>query len=786
MAAAIAVLLRLALEPVWGLKLPFITFFPAMMVSAWLGGFGPGITTTLLCAVAAAYFWLPPDALAVGDAGDLVALLIFVAVGGVISGLNEAWHRMAAAVAESEKRLKVTLASIGDAVIATDPRGRVTMLNGVAQALTGWTDAEAAGRPLEDVFVIVNEESRRPAENPVGKVLREGVMAGLANHTVLLSKDGREIPIDDSAAPIRAADGRLLGVVMVFRDITERRQTERERAALLGKERAARTEVEHVAERLRRLQAVTDTALLDLGFEDLIRALLPRVRLALGSDTATILLLGPHGRDLVSVASDGLQEEVDKSIRIAVGRGVAGRIAASEHGLVIDDLTVVAVESPWLREKVKSLVGAPLRIGDRLIGVIHAGSATPRSFTEADLGLLRLVAERAALAVERARLHEAERAARAAAETAARRTSFLAEASQLLAASLEYETTLASLARLAVPRLADLCAVDVVDEDGAVRRLAAAHVDPAKEQLARELRERYPFEPDAPWGVPRVLRTGQAEFLPEVPASLLDSRAKDAEQLRLFRAIGVTSAIVVPLAVHGRMLGAITLVRGESGPRYDAADLALADELAARAALAVDNARLYAKEQAARRQAEEAEQRLRLALGAGGMGTWEWTIAAGKVQWSSSLEAIHGLAPGTFPGTFGAFQKEIHPDDRDRVLRALAEAVEQGREHHVEYRIVRPDGAVRWVEGRGQLFRDAGGRPDRMVGVCSDVTERKQAEEKFRLAVEAAPTAMIMVERPALRRRMASVVGGRRVRGDHPWADLRIRRRPPRPRVGQR
>ncbi len=135
---------------------------------------------------------------------------------------------IAAAVGQSEELLRVTIASIGDAVIATDDHGRVRRLNAVAEALTGWTEADAMGQPLEDVFVILNEESRRPAPNPVQAVLREGVIAGLANHTVLVSKIGRDIPIDDSAAPIKTADGRMVGVVLVFRDVTERRRAERE------------------------------------------------------------------------------------------------------------------------------------------------------------------------------------------------------------------------------------------------------------------------------------------------------------------------------------------------------------------------------------------------------------------------------------------------------------------------------------------------------------------------------------------------------------------------------
>jgi PAS domain S-box-containing protein len=133
-----------------------------------------------------------------------------------------------AALRDQREWLRVTLDSIGDAVIATDTRGRVTFLNPTAQALTGWSEEESTGRPLVEIFTIVNEETREPAQSPVAKVLREGMIAGLANHTVLIARDGREIPIDDSAAPIRGENGKFLGVVMVFHDISERRNLERE------------------------------------------------------------------------------------------------------------------------------------------------------------------------------------------------------------------------------------------------------------------------------------------------------------------------------------------------------------------------------------------------------------------------------------------------------------------------------------------------------------------------------------------------------------------------------
>lgn len=122
------------------------------------------------------------------------------------------------------------------------------------------------------------------------------------------------------------------------------------------------------------------------------------------------------------------------------------------------------------------------------------------------------------------------------------------------------------------------------------------------------------------------------------------------------------------------------------------------------------------------------EEHLRLACEAGRFGTWEWTVATDKVAWSPSLEAIHGRAPGSFDGTFAGVLEDMHPDDRERVLATIGATLEHGGDYQIEYRIIRSDGAIRWVEGRGRLYRDAVGAPQRMLGVCMDVTDRKQAE----------------------------------------------------------
>jgi PAS domain S-box-containing protein len=185
---------------------------------------------------------------------------------------------------------------------------------------------------------------------------------------------------------------------------------------------------------------------------------------------------------------------------------------------------------------------------------------------------------------------------------------FLAEAGEVLSSSLDYRDTLSRVARLAVPGLADWCAVDVLAEDGTLERLAVAHQDPEKVALAHELRRRYPPDPDAPQGALQVLRSGQPEFYPEISNDMLLAGARDAEHLRLMRGLGFTSVIIVPLVARGQTLGVITLVTAESGRRYKQADFELAEDLARRAAVAVDNARLYQEaknEIAERKQAEE-------------------------------------------------------------------------------------------------------------------------------------------------------------------------------------
>lgn len=188
---------------------------------------------------------------------------------------------------------------------------------------------------------------------------------------------------------------------------------------------------------------------------------------------------------------------------------------------------------------------------------------------------------------------------------------FLAEAGEVLSSSLDYRATLSNVARLAVPTLADWCGVDVLEEDGSLERLAVAHQDPQKVELAHELQERYPPDPDAPYGVHQVLRTGEAQMMSEIPPELIERAARDEKHREMLRQLGLNSYMTIPLIARHRTLGAITLVYAESGRRYGEQDLGLAKDLARRAALAVDNSRLYGQAQreiAERKRYEEALQ----------------------------------------------------------------------------------------------------------------------------------------------------------------------------------
>jgi PAS domain S-box-containing protein len=226
-AALGGLLIRLPLTGVLSERVPYITFFLATSVSAYFGGFGPGLVTTLLGALLAAFYVIPPEAsILFDDTHDFLGLAMFLGVSSFISYTCGRLHRTTRVEHALRQIFQQTLVSIGDAVISTDIEKRIRFMNRVAEELTGWPERDAKDKPIQEIFRIVQEGSEVPAEIPVDKVLATGRIVGLGNHTELIAKDGRRIPIDDSASPIKNHRGEVVGAVLVFRDITERRRIE--------------------------------------------------------------------------------------------------------------------------------------------------------------------------------------------------------------------------------------------------------------------------------------------------------------------------------------------------------------------------------------------------------------------------------------------------------------------------------------------------------------------------------------------------------------------------------
>jgi PAS domain S-box-containing protein len=240
LAVTLATFLRFALTPFLNLEVPFILYFPTVVLCAWFGGLGPGLLSTALGGLASLYFFFPPQfSLAISEPTALAQVITFSLAGALISIMAENLHRSRRRTEESEamereqsEKLRITLASIGDAVITTDAQGRVTFMNRVAESLTGWKQEDASSRPLTDVFNVVNEQTRQTVENPALWAMREDRVVSQANHTALIARDGTERPIADSGAPIKDREGRTIGAVLVFHDITERKRAEEARAYL--------------------------------------------------------------------------------------------------------------------------------------------------------------------------------------------------------------------------------------------------------------------------------------------------------------------------------------------------------------------------------------------------------------------------------------------------------------------------------------------------------------------------------------------------------------------------
>jgi PAS domain S-box-containing protein len=313
-----------------------------------------------------------------------------------------------------EEWFATTLRSIGDAVIATAPRGAVKFMNPIAERLTGWTSAEAQGRPLGEVFRIVNELTRQPVESPVERVLREGRVVGLANHTVLRTRAGGEVAIDDSAAPIRAATGEIAGTVLIFRDISERRADDLRRAfiAQATSELAASFEYERTLTTLVRLAVPTiaDWCAIDMLEKGRLRRL-------------AVQHVDPRKVELVYEIERRYpyDPETDAGAWAVVRTGRPVFIPEIPKGMMEASARDAEHRALILRLALRSYLAVPLIANGATIGVLTLAMAeSGRRHGQRDLELAVALADRAALAVDHARLYEDALKARAEAERASR------------------------------------------------------------------------------------------------------------------------------------------------------------------------------------------------------------------------------------------------------------------------------------------------------------------------------------------------------------------------------
>jgi PAS domain S-box-containing protein len=545
----------------------------AIVVSAWYGGLGPGLLATAVGVVGHTAFVEAPY----GD--DAVRMLLFTLVAGAITALAAGRRRAESRARMQQDEMSVTLASIGDAVIVTDRVGRVTFMNRAAERLTGWTLDEARGSALATVFVVVHDGTRALVEIPVARVLQDNQTLALPADTVLVQRGGDERAIDGGADPIRGRGGETVGVVLVFRDLTDRRAVAHDQADVVARELAARRDTAA-------LSAVGEALVQSLDVESVGRYIAESIRSLLGGTLSVLWELEPASNTLLVIATSGSSSPFPPGTRIPQHEALAGFAVREGRPVSTSDLLADPrlTLTPETRARIErsghgSVLGVPLTIGGRVTGVLAVGDATGRAFGAEEIRRLQDFANQAAIALEKARLFALETSRREQLEA-------LATVQRDLSAELDLDRLLG----LVVARAGRLF-------DGAS---FAYLVDEESQALGARVWGRAEPESEAPFpaegGMVASCAAARRGLLvndyPRSPYAL-------PEVLRL----GVCHAMAQPLLSRDRLLGVLVVVRRMDAP-FRPEDFTGFEGLAVQAAVALDNAILFVDAGRQRREAE--------------------------------------------------------------------------------------------------------------------------------------------------------------------------------------
>ena len=356
------------------------------------------------------------------------------------------------------------------------------------------------------------------------------------------------------------------------------------RRELLERERAARADAEIATARLEALQRITDAALARSGLEDQLPEMLRRIMPIFDANAALVLVPGHPAGSFTVRAAAGIPQLPRAPVRVRGGD--SERAIQARRPMPVLDLSAAELDA-LVGEPVKASVVAPLLAEGELVGLLYLTAERGHTFTPDELGLLRLIAERVASAIDRATLLDAERSARAAAEGAEGRMRLLLQAGETLGEETAVERRLEQIARLAVPKLADFCAIDLLETDGSLRRVALAALDVDTERANWAVASRYRRDPLGTHPVWDVLREARPVVWGEVDPDRLQRLARNGDHLRRLLERGICAWMGVPLLVEGRVRGSMSFTNAESGRRFAPEDVATAEELAGRVAAAI-------------------------------------------------------------------------------------------------------------------------------------------------------------------------------------------------------